>query len=160
MFSESTRVCIHCLDFQYNIFLYVFFIVKKQPLYMNFNIPPCGRWFFSQCSTPLVDMRFWGHVPTHLETRIWRGSFHIYFKKWFFLGLQNSVVLVGRREKHFFVNFERCDLANGEEWVCKIWRTRRHRISYEILRLYVPKETSILYNLSMFWGCFDRKKHP
>jgi hypothetical protein len=21
---------------------------------------------------------------THLGTRIWRGSFHIYFKKWFF----------------------------------------------------------------------------
>jgi hypothetical protein len=21
---------------------------------------------------------------THLETRIWRGTFHIYFKKWFF----------------------------------------------------------------------------
>jgi hypothetical protein len=21
---------------------------------------------------------------THLETRVWRGTFHIYFKKWFF----------------------------------------------------------------------------
>jgi hypothetical protein len=21
---------------------------------------------------------------THLETRIWRGTLHIYFKKWFF----------------------------------------------------------------------------
>jgi hypothetical protein len=38
---------------------------------------------------------------THLETRIWRGSFHIYFKKWFF-GLQNSAVPVWRRGKKPF----------------------------------------------------------
>jgi hypothetical protein len=52
--------------------------------------------------------------PTHLETRIWRGIFHIYFKKWFF-GLQNSVVPLKRRGKNFFFNFKRDDLANGEE---------------------------------------------
>jgi hypothetical protein len=52
--------------------------------------------------------------PTHLETRIWRGIFQIYFKKWFF-GLQNSAVYLGRRGKNFFVNSECYDLANGEE---------------------------------------------
>jgi hypothetical protein len=39
----------------------------------------------------------------HLEIRIWRGSFHIYFKKW------------EAGEKNFFGNFERYNLANGEE---------------------------------------------
>jgi hypothetical protein len=31
------------LDFQYNNFLYVFFIVKKRPLHVNFSTPPCGK---------------------------------------------------------------------------------------------------------------------
>jgi hypothetical protein len=43
MCRGSTRVYVRCLDFQYNNFLYVFFIVKKRPLYVNFNIPPCGK---------------------------------------------------------------------------------------------------------------------
>jgi hypothetical protein len=51
---------------------------------------------------------------THLETRIWRGTFHIYFKNGFF-GLQNSAVPFGCTGKKLFVNFEHYDLANGEE---------------------------------------------
>jgi hypothetical protein len=51
---------------------------------------------------------------THLEIRIWRGTFHIYFKKWFF-GLQNFAIPLRNRGKNLFVNFERYDLANGEE---------------------------------------------
>jgi hypothetical protein len=30
---------------------------------VNFNIPPCGNWWFFQGSTPCVGMRFCGHVP-------------------------------------------------------------------------------------------------
>jgi hypothetical protein len=59
-------------------------------------------------------MRFWDMYLTCLETRIWRGTFHIYFKKWLF-GLQNFAVPLGHRRKKFFVNFECYDLANGEE---------------------------------------------
>jgi hypothetical protein len=51
---------------------------------------------------------------THLETRIWKGIFHTYFKKWFF-GLQDSAVPLGAKRRNFFVNFEYYDLANGEE---------------------------------------------
>jgi hypothetical protein len=49
---------------------------------------------------------------THLEIRIWRGSFHT-LKNGFF-GLQNSVVQ-GKAQGNFFFNFEHYDLANGEE---------------------------------------------
>jgi hypothetical protein len=52
---------------------------------------------------------------THLETRIWRVAFHIYFKKWFFLAFKTLVFPLGAREKNFFVNFELYDLANDEE---------------------------------------------
>jgi hypothetical protein len=51
-------------------------------------------WFSAY---PLAENDFFLNVPhllwvwdfenmylTHLETRIWRGTFHIYFKKWFF----------------------------------------------------------------------------
>jgi hypothetical protein len=51
----------HHLDFQSKNFSYAIFIVKKWPLYVNFSIPPCGKCFFSQCSTPLVGMRIWAH---------------------------------------------------------------------------------------------------
>jgi hypothetical protein len=50
-------------------FSYATFIVKKRPLYVNFSIPPCGKWFFSKCSTPLVGMRFGGHVPNSLRNK-------------------------------------------------------------------------------------------
>jgi hypothetical protein len=38
-----TRACFHRLDFQSKSFLYVLFIVKKRPLYVNFSISPCGK---------------------------------------------------------------------------------------------------------------------
>jgi hypothetical protein len=43
MCRGSKNVCVHHFDFQYNNFLYVFFIVKKRPLYVNFSITPCGK---------------------------------------------------------------------------------------------------------------------
>jgi hypothetical protein len=46
MCRGSTRVYVHRLDFQYNIFLYVFFIIKKRPLYVNFSIPPLRKIIF------------------------------------------------------------------------------------------------------------------
>jgi hypothetical protein len=52
MCRASTRVYVHCLDCQYNNFLYVFFFVKKWPLYLNFNIPPSRNMnFFSMFHT-------------------------------------------------------------------------------------------------------------
>jgi hypothetical protein len=63
MCKGGTNACAHHLDFQYNNFGGIFSIDKKWPLFVNFNILHCGKYFFSQCSTPLVDMRFCKHVP-------------------------------------------------------------------------------------------------
>jgi hypothetical protein len=49
---------------------------------------------------------------TYLETRIWKGTFHIYFKKMFFLAFKALLSPWGAGKKN---NFERYDLANGEE---------------------------------------------
>jgi hypothetical protein len=46
MSRGSTKVYAYSLDFQYNNFLYIFFIVKKRPLYVNFNIPLVENDFF------------------------------------------------------------------------------------------------------------------
>jgi hypothetical protein len=69
MYRRGTRACFHCLDFQSKNFSYAIFIVKKRPLYVNFSIPLCRKWFFPQCSTRLVGMRFWGHVPNSLRNK-------------------------------------------------------------------------------------------
>jgi hypothetical protein len=45
MHRRSTSVCVDRLDFKYNHF-YVFFIVKKRPLYVNFNITLAENDFF------------------------------------------------------------------------------------------------------------------
>jgi hypothetical protein len=52
---------------------------------------------------------------THLETRIWRGTFHIYFFKWFFWPSKLCCPLWAQGKNTFFLNFEHYDLANGEE---------------------------------------------
>jgi hypothetical protein len=39
----DTSACFHRSDLQSKNFLYVFFIVKERPLYVNFSIPPCGK---------------------------------------------------------------------------------------------------------------------
>ena len=69
VYKEGTRACFHRLDFQSKNVSYAIFIVKERPLYVNFSIPPCGNWWFSQGSTPLVGMRFWGHVPNSLRNK-------------------------------------------------------------------------------------------
>jgi hypothetical protein len=88
---------------------------------------------------------------THLKTRIWRGPFHIYFKKWFF-GLQNFVVPLGCRGKKTF-------LSTLNVMILQIVKNEYVRfgghvdieVSYKILWLDVLKETSILHNLSCFY---------
>ena len=64
----GTKVCVHCLNFQYNNFSYVFFVVKKS-LYVNLSIPPCGIFIFFKCSTSHVGIRFCRHVPNSTKNK-------------------------------------------------------------------------------------------
>jgi hypothetical protein len=59
------------------------FLLSKNHLCMWISAYPLvENNCFSQCSTPLVGMRFCRHITN--SPRIWRGTFHIYIKKWFF----------------------------------------------------------------------------
>jgi hypothetical protein len=108
--SRGTKACAHRLDFQKNNFIYVFFIVKKQPLYMNFSIFP-----FSQCSTPLVNMRFCGHVPNSPINRNSKRLIPNVPKKMVFLASKTLMFPSGIGKRNFCINFGRYDLANGKE---------------------------------------------
>jgi hypothetical protein len=83
-----------CSPFGFSIqqFFVCLFYCQKTAFVCEFQHIPLWKINFCQCSTPLLDMRFCRDIPNHLEMRIWRGTFHIYFKKWFF-GLQNFATL-------------------------------------------------------------------
>jgi hypothetical protein len=136
VFLKKTILCIaKALEYDFTIWIfntiifYVFFIVKsKNGLCI---------WISTY---PIVENDFFLNVPhffwvwdfgdmylTHLETRIWRGTFHIYFRKWFFWPSKLCCPFRTQGNLIFWVSFKHYDLANGEEWVCKIWWTCRHR---------------------------------
>jgi hypothetical protein len=85
--------------FNSRIFHMLFF--KKQPLYMNFSIPPCGNWWFSQGSTPCVGMRFCGHLPNSPRNKNQKGIFHFYLRKWFFWTPKDCCLLLAWAKKLF-----------------------------------------------------------
>jgi hypothetical protein len=70
---------------------------------------------FSQCFTPLVAMRFWGHVPNLLRNENMKRHIPYLLYKMVFLAFKTLLSPLSVGEKNFFVNFERYDLANNEE---------------------------------------------
>jgi hypothetical protein len=89
------------------------------------HIPLCKMTFFLK--VPYVSW-VWDSVDmylTHLGTKIWSSSIHIYTKEWF-SGRKTPLYPTDTREKLYFPNFEHYDLAIDKEWVCKIWCTCRH----------------------------------
>jgi hypothetical protein len=77
MCRGSTRLYVHCLDFQYNNF-YMPFLLSKNGLCMW--IPAyflAENDFFLNVPHLLWVWDFGGMYLTHLETRIWRGT-----RKW------------------------------------------------------------------------------
>jgi hypothetical protein len=147
---RSTRIYVHRLDFQYNNLLYVFFIVKKRPLYVNFSIPPCRKWFFSQCSTPLVAMRFWGHVPNSLRNKNMERHIPYLMQKWFFWPSKLWCPLWAQGILFFWSTLNVMILQTVRNEYVRFGGHVDIEVSYKILRLDVLKETSILHNLSCF----------
>ena len=141
-----------CSPFGYSIqqfLIYAFFVVKKLPLYVNFSIPPWRKLIFSQCFIPLVDMRFWRHVPNSFRNKNMKRNIP-YLLRYLVFCFQNFVVPLRHRKKNFFIKFECYDLANGKEWVWKFGGIIGIEFSYKILQLEVLKEAIILDNSPCF----------
>jgi hypothetical protein len=128
-------------------------------LYKSFSIPPCGNWWFSQGSTPCVDMYL-----IHLGIRIRRSSFCIYLKKWFFWIPKDCCPPWIGQKKTFSstLNVMISQMVRNESL-----RFGRHidiEVSYKILQLEIPKLVLILhysacFQKGLFGGNFDQK-HP
>jgi hypothetical protein len=110
---KGTRACFHCLDFQSKNFSYAIFLVKKRPLYVNFSIPPCGNWWFSQGSTPHVDMRFCGHVPNSPRNKNPKRQISYLLERVVFLDSKWLLSPLSREKKKIFIQLWML-------WSCKL----------------------------------------
>jgi hypothetical protein len=87
---------------------------------------------------------------THLEIRIWRGTFHIYFKKWFFWPSKLCCPLRAQGKKTFLSTLNVMILQRVRNECVRFSGYVHIDVSYKILQLDVLKETPILHNLSRF----------
>ena len=102
-YRRGTRACIHHLDFQYKNFSYAFFVAKNRPLYVNFSMPPCGNWCFSQGSTSLVGMKFCKNVSNSLRNKNLKRLIPNLLEKSGFFGFQNTTASLGNNKKKLFL---------------------------------------------------------
>jgi hypothetical protein len=87
---------------------------------------------------------------THLETRIWRGSFHIYFKKWFFWPSKLCCPVRAQGKKQ---NFSTLNVMTLQTVRIECVRFGGHvdiEVSYKVLQLDVLKEIPSLQNPPCF----------
>jgi hypothetical protein len=126
---------------------------------------------------PLVEIDVFLKVPhlvwawdfvhmylTHLGIRIRRGSFHIYFKKWFFWTLKDCCPPRTRAKKTFFSTLNAMISQMIRNEIVRFGRHIDIEVSYKILWLEIPKLVQILYYLAcfqkgLFGGNFEQK-HP
>jgi NADH:ubiquinone oxidoreductase subunit B-like Fe-S oxidoreductase len=120
MCRRSTNSCVYHLNFQYNNFKNVFSIVKKRLLFENFSIPCCKKYFFPQCSTSLVGMRFCRYVSNSPRDKNIILHNPCLLENVAFLASKTLLPPIGTGRNNFFINFEIYDLANGEERVYMI----------------------------------------
>jgi hypothetical protein len=87
---------------------------------------------------------------THLETRIWRGSFHIYFLKWFFWPSKVCCPYKVHRKKTFLSTLNVMILQTVRNECVRFGGHVGIEVSNKILRLGVLKETPSLQNPPCF----------
>jgi hypothetical protein len=99
---------------------------------------------------PLAENDFFLNVPhllwvwdfedmylTHLETRIWRGTFHIYFKKWFFWPSKLCCPLWAKGKKTFLSTLNFTILQTVRNECVRFGGHVYIEVRYKILRLDV-----------------------
>jgi hypothetical protein len=87
---------------------------------------------------------------THLETRIWRGTFHISFKKWFFGLPKLCCPLWAQGKKTFLSTLNVMILQTVKNECVRFGGHVDIEISSKILQLDVLKKTQNLHNLPCF----------
>jgi hypothetical protein len=95
----------------------------------------------------------WDFVDMYLtHLGIWRGSFHIYLRKWFFWTSKDCCPHSARAEKTFFFFFECYALTMVRNESVRFGRHIDIELSYKILWLEIPK----LVQICTIWLAFKR----
>ena len=129
--GKIIKACSYRSDFEYNNFLYALFNVKNQPLYLNFSIPLCEKYFFSQGSICPMKVKFCTHILDSPRNKNLKRLHSNLLEKMVFQAPKTLLSYFTTREKNFSSNFERYDLTNGEESIAKIWYT--HTCTSQVL---------------------------
>jgi hypothetical protein len=96
-------------------FFICYFYCQKTAFVCEFHHTLCGKFFFWQPSTTLVNMRFCTHVP-NLNKNKKMNSGNPYLRlKMVFWASETLLSLSCAVEKNFLFDFERYDLVNGKE---------------------------------------------
>ena len=150
MCRRGTKARADLLDFQYNKFFMLLFIVKKLPLCMKFSISHVDFILFLNVPHFLWIWNFVDMYLTYLETKIWRGTFYIYFKKMVFLAFNTLLSPFGTRGKNYSSTLNIMILQTSRN---KCERFGGHvdiELSYKILQFELLKEARILFNSPCF----------
>jgi hypothetical protein len=130
---------------------YMLFLLSRNGLRMWISAYPLAENdFFLNVPHLLWVWDFEDMYLTHLETRIWRGTFHIYFKKWFFWPSKLCCPLWAQGKKTFLSTLNVMILQTVRNECVRFGGHVDIEVRYKILWLDVLKETQILHNLSCF----------
>jgi hypothetical protein len=112
--------------------------LSKNRLFVNFNIPICAKWCFSQGFVCLIGMGFCGHLPNSLRNKNLKSHNPYLLHRMVFMAHKTLLHPFSRGERNFYLNFIR---FGGHLDI---------QVSYKILQLEVPKKALILHNLPCF----------
>ena len=132
------------LDIQPNNFSYAIFIVIKQPLYVNFSIPLCGKLFFWQPSTTLVNMRFCIHVPNSNKNKTMKFGNSYLCLKMIFWPPKHCCPSRAQWKKTFCLTLNIMILQTVRNEFVRFGGHVDIEVSYKILQLEVLKESPLL----------------
>jgi hypothetical protein len=87
---------------------------------------------------------------THLEIKIWRGTFHTYLKKWFFWPSKLCCPLRAQRKKTFLLTLNVMILQTVRNKCVRFGKHVDIEVRYKILQLEVIYKAPILHNSPCF----------
>jgi hypothetical protein len=119
---------------------------------VNFSILHFGKYFFPQCSTPLVGMRLCRHVPNSPRDKN-KMMHHLCLLEKVFFWPPKLYCLSSEKGKKTFsstLNFMILQMVSNE--CVKFSRHVNRRVNYKILQLKVP----IMLQLCTIHLAFDR----
>jgi hypothetical protein len=129
----------------------MFFLLSKNDLCMWISANPLAEnYFFLNVPHLLWIWDFGNMYLTHLKTRIWKGTFHIYFVKWFFWPSKLCCPLRVQWKKTFNLTLNVMILQMLRSECVRFGGHVHIEVGYKISRLEVLYTTPILHNSPCF----------